>query len=222
MKEIAPSFLSADLFRAGEQLSALEAAGCRYLHLDIMDGNFVPNISFGPSWAQQIARRSSLRLGVHLMVQEPDYLLPAFAQAQPEFLTIHAEAVRHLDRSLRLIRDLGLRPGLALNPATPLCAAEEVLELVDLVVIMSVNPGFAGQKMISNALPRLERLAQIRSERGLSFLIEVDGGVNADNVAAAAAAGADILVAGNAVMAQPDVAAAYLHLHQLANNTSAQ
>lgn len=212
MKQIAPSFLSANITRCAEQLAMLEAAGCACLHLDIMDGRFVPNISFGPAWVKQLRAACGMTFDVHLMVEEPGFLLSAFAEAGADYCSVHVEAARHLDRMLHQVRDLGMRPGVALNPATPLCMVEEVLGLVDLVVIMSVNPGFGGQKFIPNALYRLSRLAELRAQGGHDFRIEVDGGVNAGNARQIAAAGADLLVAGNAVLGAPDPAAAYTAL----------
>ena len=218
MKQVAPSFLSADIWRAAEQVQALEDAGCRYLHLDIMDGHFVPNISFGPGWVKWLRPHSAMVFDAHLMVEEPDFLLESFAKAGADYLTVHVEAVRHLDRTVARIRDLGMKPGVALNPTTSLTTLDEVLPLVDLALIMSVNPGFGGQKFIPYALQKVERLADIRRSCGLDFLIEVDGGVTADNAARVAAAGADLLVAGSAVFGQPDVAAAYAAVQQAANS----
>ena len=217
MKFIAPSFLSADIWRVAEQVSALEEAGCTYLHLDVMDGSFVPNISFGPGWIKSLRPHTKMIFDAHLMVEEPDRFLPAFAEAGCQICTIHAEACRHLDRSLRLIRDLSMKPGVALNPATPLCAVENVLDLVDLALVMSVNPGFGGQKFIPRALLKLNELREMREAAELSFLIEVDGGVTAANAQTVAEAGADLLVAGSAVLAKPDVAAAYREVAAAAN-----
>lgn len=217
MKQVAPSFLSADIWQVSRQLTALEEAGCRYLHLDIMDGRFVPNISFGPDWVKKLRPHSSMVFDAHLMVEEPDFLLESFAKAGAEYLSVHVEAVRHLDRTVNRIRDLGMKPGVALNPATSLDSLAEILPLVDLALVMSVNPGFGGQKFIPYALGKIERLANLRRELGLDFLIEVDGGVTAGNAASVAKAGADLLVAGSAVFGQEDVAAAYRAVSDAAN-----
>ena len=217
MKYIAPSFLSADIWHTADQLTALEEAGCRYLHLDVMDGTFVPNISFGPGWIKSLRPHVDMIFDAHLMVEEPDRFLPAFAEAGCTICTVHAEACKHLDRTLHLIQDLGMQPGVALNPATPLCALENVADLVDLVLIMSVNPGFGGQKFIPQALHKLRQIWNLREAWDHNFLIEVDGGVTVTNAAAVAAAGADLLVAGSAVLAKPDVVAAYLELTATAN-----
>lgn len=217
MNYIAPSFLSADIWRVAEQISALDQLGCKYLHLDIMDGHFVPNISYGPAWVEKLRPHSQMQFDVHLMVEEPDFLLPAFAAAGSDFCTVHVEAVRHLDRTLNRIRELGMKPGVVLNPATPLEAVREVLPLCDMVLLMSVNPGFGGQSFIPYVLDKVRRLAALREQLQLNFLIEIDGGVVADNAAQIAAAGADILVAGSAVFGQPDLAAAYRAVEQAAN-----
>lgn len=218
MKHVAPSFLSADIWRAASQLTSLEQAGCQYLHLDVMDGHFVPNISFGPDWIKKLRPHCGMTFDAHLMVEEPDFLLEGFAQAGAEYLTVHVEAVRHLDRTLRLIRSLGMKPGVALNPSTPLEAVAEVLPLADLVLIMSVNPGFGGQKFIPYCLDKAARLHRLRQERGWSFLLEIDGGVNAGNAQAVAQAGVDLLVAGNAVFGAEDIPAAYRDITAAANS----
>ena len=222
MRHIAPSFLSADIWRAGEQLSALEAAGCKYIHFDIMDGHFVPNISYGPDWVKKLRPHSKMVFDTHLMVEEPDFLLEAFANSGSDYCVVHVEAVTHLMRTLDRIRDLGMKPGVALNPGTPLVMLEEVLPLCDLVLVMSVNPGFGGQKFIPSALDKLARLKKQREERGLNFLIEVDGGVCPDNAAQIAAAGADLLVAGNAVFGQADIVNAFEQLEKMISEKDAE
>jgi ribulose-phosphate 3-epimerase len=209
---IAPSFLSADIWRVAEQVGSLENAGCRYLHLDVMDGCFVPNISFGPSFIKSLRPHSRMIFDTHLMVEEPDRFLADFAAVGSDIITVHAEACRHLHRTVQKINDLGLQTGVAVNPATPLSVLEEILPELDLVLLMSVNPGFGGQSFIKGALDKIRRLHDLRAACACSFVIEVDGGVNAGNAAIIAQAGAGLLVAGAAVLGQSDPAAAYLDL----------
>lgn len=217
MIEIAPSFLSADLNQIHHSLPDLQAAGCRFLHLDIMDGHFVPNISFGPAWVQQLRPGYDFVFDAHLMVEEPDWLLPRFAEAGCDYCTVHVEAMRHLDRGLHLIRDLGMKPGVALNPSTPLVMIDQVLDLVDIVIVMGVNPGYSGQKFIPYTLDKLQRLAELRQQRHLDFLIEMDGGASVANAQQLVQAGADVLVAGSAVFGQSDPAAAFRAMSAAAN-----
>ncbi|NLF80314.1 MAG: ribulose-phosphate 3-epimerase [Clostridia bacterium] len=217
MKKIAPSFLAVDIWQAAAQIAAVEQAGCSYLHLDIMDGHFVPNISYGPGLLQCLRPHSSMIFDTHLMVSDAAALLDDFAAAGADIITVHVEACPHLDRILRRIHELGKKAGIVLNPATPLVMAEEALELADLVLLMSVNPGFGGQKFIAGALPRIAKLAALREEYDLHFLIEVDGGIDVTNAAEIAAAGADILVAGSAIFGKAQPAEAYLELTRLAN-----
>jgi ribulose-phosphate 3-epimerase len=209
---IAPSILSADFARLGEQVAAAERGGADWLHADVMDGHFVPNITIGPLVVAALRPITRLPLDVHLMIEAPDRYLADFAQAGADYLTVHAEACPHLHRSLQAIKALGVKAGVVLNPATPLSALEHVLEECDLVLLMSVNPGFGGQKFIPQVLGKIAALRAMIDERGLPTLIEVDGGVAAANVREVARAGADVLVAGSAVFGEADVAGAIKRL----------
>ncbi|MBQ2699458.1 MAG: ribulose-phosphate 3-epimerase [Firmicutes bacterium] len=215
MTHIAPSFLSADIWRVAEQLTALEQAGCKYLHLDVMDGCFVPNISFGAGIIGKLRKHSQMVFDTHLMVEEPDRFIEDFAKAGCDHLYIHVEASRHPHRSLQRIKQAGMKAGLVLNPATPLCMAEELLHDADLMLLMSVNPGFGGQSFITSVADKVARLAKMREDAGAKLLIEVDGGVCRDNVKMLKEKGADLLVAGNAVFGAPDPAAAFIELTEL-------
>jgi len=214
MAQIAPSILAADFARLGEEIAAVESAGVELLHLDVMDGRFVPNISLGPPVIESIRKSTKLFLDCHLMIVEPDQYVADFAKAGAQLITVHQEACPHLHRSLQGIHDVGAEVGVALNPATPVETLTNVLDLVDLVLVMSVNPGFGGQKFLPLAYDKIRALARLRSERGLNFRIEVDGGVGEDNVAELAAAGTDWLVAGSSVFRTPDAAQAVMGLEQ--------
>ena len=207
MKQLAPSILSADFYHLGEDVRQIEQGGAHLIHVDVMDGHFVPNISFGAAVMKSLNGRTDLPFDVHLMIEDPDKYLEEFITPQTEFITVHQEACRHLHRTIQHIRDAGARPGVSINPATPVSTLECILQDVDLVLIMSVNPGFGGQKLIPSALGKIRELVQIREEKGLDFLIEIDGGIKPENIAAAAAAGTDILVAGSAVFGAEDIEA---------------
>ena len=196
---LSPSLLSADVGNLAAELSALEAAGLRWVHWDVMDGRFVPNITFGQHVIRQLRKRSGLFFDVHLMIVEPENYLSEFQAAGADMLVVHAEATRHLQRTLAEIRRLGMKAGVALNPATPLSALEYVLEDVDMILLMSVNPGFGGQKFIPYTLQKVRDLKKMIDARGLKTDIEVDGGVNLSNVEETMSAGANIIVAGSAV-----------------------
>ncbi len=206
MNRLAPSILSADFSRLGEHVSEIEKGGAGIIHVDVMDGHFVPNISFGAAVMKSLVGKTKLPFDVHLMITDPDKYAPEFVTPQTEYITIHQEATVHLHRSIQVVKNLGIKVGVALNPATPVSSLECVLGDVDMVLIMSVNPGFGGQKFIPVALDKVKELAAMRAERGLSFDIEVDGGVTLENVAEVAGAGANLLVAGSAVFKADDVA----------------
>ena len=205
MFELAPSILSADFSKLGEDVSSIEKGGADLIHVDVMDGHFVPNISFGAAVMKSLNGKTELPYDVHLMIENPDKYLEDFVTDKTEYITVHQEACIHLHRTVQHIKGLGIKAGVSINPATSLTMIEEILDDIDLVLIMSVNPGFGGQKFIPSALSKIERLAKVREERGLKFKIEVDGGVTLNNAAQIANAGADILVAGSAVFGADDI-----------------
>ncbi len=206
MKLIAPSILSADGGRLAEEIQAVEKAGAEWIHVDIMDGHFVPNLTMGPGLVGALRRATSLPFDVHLMIQHPDHYIEAFADAGADYITVHVEAAHHLHRTLELIKKKGKKAGVSLNPATPLVAIDEILSDIDLLLIMSVNPGFGGQTFIESSLSKIRRAADLIAQRSTKPLLEVDGGVNLQNIAAIARAGADVLVAGAAVFGAGDYA----------------
>jgi ribulose-phosphate 3-epimerase len=199
MGEIAPSILSADFSRLGEEVRAVEQAGADYIHVDVMDGHFVPNITIGPFIVEALRRTTALPLDVHLMITDPDLFIDAFAKAGADSITVHTEAVNHLHRSIQRIRNAGIRTAASLNPATPPDMIEYVLDDLDMVLVMTVNPGFGGQEFIPEVVPKIERLRKMIDARGLKTKVEVDGGINADTVRIVSSAGADIFVAGSAI-----------------------
>ena len=215
MIKIAPSILNADFGRLAEQIHGVEKGGADWIHLDVMDGHFVPNITIGPMVVEAVRRITRLPLDVHLMISDADRYLPDFKAAGADLLTVHVEASPHLWRTLKTIRELGARVGVTLNPATPLTVLLPVLHLVDLVLIMSVEPGFGGQKFIPMARERIRQLAAWRQARGDAYLIEVDGGMDTTTVPQVVADGADVLVIGKAIFSQPDLTAAVKKYRQL-------
>ncbi len=206
MVKIAPSILSADFARLGEDVTAAEKAGADLIHVDVMDGHFVPNITIGPLVVKAVKKIAKLPLDVHLMIENPDDYVKEFAESGSDMITVHAEATVHLHRTIQNIRECGVKAGVSVNPATPLSLIEIVLPYVDMVLIMSVNPGFGGQKFIPEALPKIKQLKKMIDERKLKVEIEVDGGVNTDNVADVVSAGADIVVMGSAFYNSKDYA----------------
>jgi ribulose-phosphate 3-epimerase len=197
--KLAPSILTADMGRLAEQIKAAEAGGADYIHLDVMDGHFVPPITFGPLVVEAVRRATSLPLDIHLMIEQPERQFEAFAEAGGDIINFHIEASRHSDRLLRSIHAMRKRAGICLNPATPLSAIEEVLDVVDQVMVMMINPGWGGQKMLPGMVEKVRRLKAILDARGLSPDIEVDGGVKAGNITSCVAAGAHVLVCGSSV-----------------------
>src|ERR1700753_2012750 len=206
--ELAPSILSADFSRLGEQARAAIEGGGTVLHVDIMDGHFVPNITIGPPGVKTLRKGiPNVPFDCHLMIENPDDFIPAFAEAGATWMSVHQEACVHLDRTLHLIESHKCKPGVVINPATPVATLDEVLDIVHHVLVMSVNPGFGAQQFIPNALRKIESLARIREKRGLSYRIEVDGGVDMTTIGEVVRAGADLLVAGNAVFGHGDAKA---------------
>jgi ribulose-phosphate 3-epimerase len=221
MVEILPSILAADFARLGEEIAPLEAAGCRMLHVDVMDGHFVPNFTLGPPVVASLRRVTKMTLDVHLMISDPDRYAPIFIEAGANQIIVHQEACIHLDRTLRMIQSEGARAGVAINPATPVSMLDEVLEVADYVLVMSVNPGFGGQKFIPNALHKVRQLAARKRERGLHLSIEIDGGVDSENVAEVVDAGVEWVVAGTSIFHTVNPRAAFEEMRSLARSAPA-
>jgi ribulose-phosphate 3-epimerase len=207
MKKIAPSILSADFSRLGDEIRAVEAAGADYIHVDVMDGHFVPNITIGPLVVEAARKVTTLPLDVHLMIADPNRYIPDFAAAGADIIVFHAEAVVHIHRTVQLIKSLGKKAGISLNPATSLHCLDYILEDLDLVLLMTVNPGFGGQSFIEACLPKIHALRGILDKRGLETELEVDGGVKISNIDRISHAGADVFVAGSAVFGSSDYSA---------------
>ena len=204
MKRIAPSILSADGGILAEEIRSVERAGADWIHVDVMDGHFVPNISIGPAIVKKLRNVTVLPFDVHLMIDKPDHFIEAFADAGADYITVHAETLGHLHRTVELIKSLKIKAGVSLNPSTPLCCLEEILSDLDLVLIMSVNPGFGGQKFIPSSLAKIRRTYEMISRMEKKPLLEVDGGINLQNIASVSQAGADVLVAGAAIFGSAD------------------
>lgn len=205
MAKLAPSILSADFSRLAEQVNEIEKAGAHLIHVDVMDGHFVPNITFGAPVMKSLLGKTGIPFDVHLMIENPDMYIADFVTENTEYITVHQEACIHLHRTIQNIRSHGVKAGVSINPATPVCMIEEVLSDADMVLVMSVNPGFGGQKFIPSALDKIRALDNIRKERNLDFVIEIDGGAGADNIDEILAAGTDIVVAGSSVFKKGDI-----------------
>jgi ribulose-phosphate 3-epimerase len=217
MIKIAPSILTADLSNLEKQIRFLENGNADFIHIDIMDGHFVPNITFGTLMVETIKKLTNIPLDVHLMISEPQKHIESFIKAGANYLTIHQEADIHLDRAINLIRESGAKPGVSINPSTPIDTLENILDAVEMVLIMSVNPGFGGQKFIPNSLNKISRLKKLVTERNLDILIEVDGGVNNSNVKDLVKSGVNVLVIGNSIFSTPDIAETTKKFKSLAN-----
>lgn len=208
MLKIAPSILSADFAKLGEEITAVERAGADYIHVDVMDGHFVPNITIGPLIVQAIRPVTKLPLDVHLMIDNPDQYIEAFAKAGADYITVHVEACRHLHRTIHHIKSFGIKAGVVLNPATPVDTIQHIVRDIDMVLLMSVNPGFGGQKFIPEVLPKIRKVKEMADSIGKEIEIEIDGGVNSETAKLCVEAGANVLVAGSAIYDQEDYAAA--------------
>jgi ribulose-phosphate 3-epimerase len=220
--ELAPSILSADFAHLAEQVQAAAEGGGTVIHVDVMDGHFVPNITLGPLVVRSLRKSTSLPLDCHLMIENPDQYVPEFAEAGADWISVHQEACRHLNRTLHLIRNHGALAGVVINPATPVETLSEVLDIVDYVLVMSVNPGFGAQKFVPGAVHKIRKLAELRAQCRLNYRIEVDGGIALDTVAEVVRAGAEILVAGNAVFGKGDPTSNAQNLLKAATEASLQ
>ena len=220
MVQIVPSILSADFAHLAEEIARVERGGASMLHVDIMDGHFVPNLTLGPPVVESIRKFTRSRLDVHLMIEDPDRYAPVFIQAGADQISVHQEACRHLDRTLRMIHEEGALAGVVINPATPVAMLSEVLEVADYVLIMSVNPGFGGQHFIPRALDKVRELDRERRDRRLQLPIEIDGGITLENLPEVIRAGCDWVVAGTSIFHAPDPAAAVAEMRQVAQDAT--
>ncbi len=214
-KKISPSILSADFSCLEKEIKALEEAGADYIHIDVMDGHFVPNITIGPLIVEAAKKVTKLPLDVHLMIENPDLYIEAFAKAGSSILTVHPEVCYHLQRTLKAIKDSGVKPAVALNPATPVCCLDHVLDDIEMILIMTVNPGFGGQKFISAMLPKIKQLRHRLDSENRTIPIEVDGGVVLENIGEVSKAGADVFVSGSGVLKTADYKKTILHMKKL-------
>jgi ribulose-phosphate 3-epimerase len=220
MVEILPSILAADFARLGEEIATVERGGASIIHVDIMDGHFVPNLTMGPPVVESIRKITKSKLDVHLMIMDPDKYAPLFIQAGADHVLVHQEVCMHLDRTIRMIQSEGALAGVVINPATPVATLDEILDVVDYVLVMSVNPGFGGQKFLPNALHKIKALADRRRELGLNFRIEIDGGVDLKNVGDVARAGCDWIVTGSSIFHTPDPEATFRKMQDAARNAT--
>ena len=212
---LAPSILSADFSNLSQQIRLTEIGGADWIHCDIMDGHFVPNITFGSVVVKAVRKLTKLPVDVHLMIEKPDKYLEDFAKAGADYISVHVEEVVHLNRTINRIKELGCKAGAVINPATPVESVKDVAEYIDLLLIMTVNPGFGGQKFIPNSIRRIKEAVDLRSERHASFLIEIDGGVNIDTIKKAYSAGVDVFVAGSAIFHSENISGATAELKNL-------
>jgi ribulose-phosphate 3-epimerase len=218
--QIVPSIFAADFVRLGEDIRRVEEAGVKMLHVDIMDGHFVPNFTMGTPITESVRRFTRLKLDHHLMIEDPDVYAPVFIKAGADCVSVHYEVCRNLDRTLHMIQDHGAKAGVVINPATPVMLLEDVLEIVDYVLVMSVNPGYGGQRFIPRSLNKVRQLRRLRAERRLDFAIEIDGGVGHDNMEEVAKAGVDWVVAGSSVFHTPDPAEAVRAMQRMAEDAT--
>ena len=221
MIEIVPSILSADFAHLAEEVQRVEQAGVRMIHVDVMDGHFVPNFTLGPPVVKSLRKATKLKLDVHLMIEDPDTYAPAFIAAGADQISVHQEACRNLDRTLRMIQAEGARAGVVINPATPIGVLDEVLEVADYILVMSVNPGFGAQRFLPNALRKIRALDRRRRDLGLPLPIEIDGGVNLDNLGDIVRAGCDWIVAGSTIFDSEDAAATVRSMQQIVKDAAA-